>query len=83
MTVRPHVRARRTRLLSRAFFGRLFENDLFSSSVSASSSVTWMLAALATPGVMFSGSQMFNYAHVRTFAPEAQDRIFFASQRFT
>lgn len=82
MTVRPHVRARRTRLLSRAFFGRLFENDLFSSSVSASSSVTWMLAALATPGVMFSGSQMFNYAHVRTFAPEAQDRIFFASQAF-
>lgn len=82
MTVRPHVMARRTRLLSRAFFGRLFENDLFSSSVSASSSVTWMLAALATPGVMFSGSQMFNYAHVRTFAPAAQDRIFFASQAF-
>lgn len=82
MTGRPHVMARRTRLLSRAFFGRLFENDLFSSSVSASSSVTWMLAALATPGVMFSGSQMFNYAHVRTFAPEAQDRIFFASQAF-
>jgi hypothetical protein len=73
---------RRTRLLSRTFFGRLFETDLFSSSVSASNSVTWMLAALATPGVMFSGSQMFYYAHVRTFTPEAQDRILFVSQAF-
>jgi hypothetical protein len=73
---------RRTRLLSRTFFGRLFETDLFSSSVSASNSVTWMLAALATPGVMFSGSQMFSYAHVRTFTPEAQDRILFVSQAF-
>jgi len=73
---------RRTRLLSRVCFGRLFENDLFSSSVSASSGLTWILAALATPGVMFSGSQMFFYAHVRTFAPEKQDRILFISQAF-
>jgi hypothetical protein len=76
------VTGRRTRLLSQVFFGRLFENDLFSSSASASSSVMWLLAALATPGVMMSGSQYYFYAHARTFAPEAQDRILFVSQVF-
>jgi hypothetical protein len=49
----------RTRRLSRTFFDRMFENDLFSSSVSASNAVLWLLAALATPGVMFSGSQYY------------------------
>ena len=74
--------SRRTQLLARVLFGRLFENDLFSSSVSASNSVTWLLAALATPGVMFSGSQYYFYAHARTFAPAAQDRILFVGQAF-
>jgi hypothetical protein len=73
---------RRTRLLSRTFFGRLFETDLFSSPVSASSSLTWMLAALATPGVMVSGSQLYFYAHARTFEPALLDRIMFVSQAF-
>jgi hypothetical protein len=76
------VIGRRTRLLSRTFFDRLFENDLFSSSVSASTAVMWLLAALATPGVMFSGSQYYFYAHARTFAPALQDRILFVSQAF-
>jgi hypothetical protein len=73
---------RRTRLLARVLFGRLFENDLFSPSTSASAGVTWLVAALATPGVMFSGSQYYYYAHSRTFAPAAQDRILFVSQAF-
>ena len=73
---------RRSRLLARVFYGRLFENDLFSSSVSASNGVIWLLAALATPGVMLSGSQYYFYAHARTFAPELQDRILFVSQTF-
>jgi hypothetical protein len=72
----------RTRLLARTFFTRLFENDLFSSSVSASSAITWLLAALATPGVMVSGSQLFYYARVRTFTPDQQDRILLVSQVF-
>lgn len=76
------MKGRRTRLLARVAFDRLFENDLFSSSASASSSVTWLLAALATPGVMMSGSQMFYYAHVRTFAPALQDRLLLVSQTF-
>jgi hypothetical protein len=74
------VMARRTRLLAQVFYGRLFENDLFSSSISASNGVVWLLAALATPGVMLSGSQYYFYAHARTFAPELQDRILFVSQ---
>ena len=77
-------RARRTRrrLLSATFFDRMFESDLFSSSASASNAVLWLLAALATPGVMFSVSQYYFYAHARTFTPEAQDRILFVSQVF-
>ena len=74
--------ASRTTLLARTFFARLFENDLFSSSVSASSGVTWLLAAVATPGVMVSGQQLFFYARVRGFAPERQDRILLVSQVF-
>ena len=73
---------RRTRLLSNVFFGRLFENDIFSSSVAASASVTWMLAALATPGVMMSGSLMFYYAHTRTMPPDVQDRALLVNQAF-
>jgi hypothetical protein len=73
---------RRTRLLAQVFYGRFFENDLFSSSISASNGVIWLLAALATPGVMLSGSQYYFYAHARTFAPELQDRILFVSQTF-
>jgi hypothetical protein len=73
---------RRPRLLARVFYGRLFENDLFSSSISASNGVIWLLAALATPGVMVSGSQYYFYAHARTFAPGLQDRILFVSQTF-
>ena len=53
-----------TKALGRVFFGRLFENDVFSSSVAASSSVLWLLAFLAMPGVMFSVSQLFAYAHL-------------------
>jgi len=68
------------RLLARVFFDRLFENELFSSSASASGSVLWLLAALASPGVMMSGSQLHFYAHARTFAPDALDRIMFVSQ---
>ena len=44
--------------------------------------MTWLLAALATPGVMFSGSQYYFYAHARTFTPAARDRILFISQAF-
>jgi hypothetical protein len=71
---------RRTRLLARVFYERLFENELLSSSASTSASVIWLLAALATPGVMLSGSQYYFYAHARTFAPELQDHIVFVSQ---
>ena len=49
--------SRNTKSLGRVFFGRLFENDVFSSSVAASSSVLWLLAFIAIPGVMFSVSQ--------------------------
>jgi hypothetical protein len=71
---------RRTRLLARVFYGRLFENELFSSSASASNGVIWLLAGMATPGVMLSGSQYYFYAHARTFAPELQDGIVVVSQ---
>jgi hypothetical protein len=73
---------RRTRLLARTCFTRMFETEVFSSSVSASTAMMWSLAALATPGVMFSGSQYYFYAHARTFTPDVQDRILFVSQVF-
>jgi hypothetical protein len=72
--------ARRRRLLVNTFFGRLFENDLFSSSVAASQSVIWMLAAIATPGVMASGSLMFAYAHQRALGATSMDRLMIVHQ---
>ena len=47
------------------FFGRLFENDMFSSSAAASASVMWLLALVAVPGIMSSASQIFSWAHIR------------------
>ena len=73
---------RNTRALARVFFGRLFENDVFSSSVAASSSVLWLLAFLAVPGVMFSGSQIFAYAHLRHQAFEVIDRTLLQRETF-
>lgn len=73
---------RRTRLLSRTVFRRLFENDLFTSPTAASGGLVWLLAALATPGVMMSGQQFYFYAHARTFSPDRLDRIMFVSQAF-
>lgn len=72
----------KTRALAKVFFGRLFENEVFSSSVAASSSVVWLLALVATPGVMMSGTQMFSYAHLRTQPQDVQDRAFLLSQAF-
>lgn len=71
---------RRLALLSESFFTRLFENEVFSSSVSASSATTWLLAIVATPGVMISASQLYFFAHARTFAPEKLERILVISQ---
>jgi hypothetical protein len=73
---------RRTALLSSVCFGRLLEKDVFPSSVTASHGIIWLMAALATPGVMVSASQYYFYAHARTFASHAQDRILFVSQAF-
>jgi hypothetical protein len=61
--------------LARVFFGRLFENDMFSSSSAASSSVTWLLALVATPGVMFSGSELFRWAHLRAMGVRLDDPL--------
>ena len=72
----------RVRRLARTFFDRMFENELLSSPVSASNAVMWLVAALATPGMMISVSQYYFYAHARTFAPEQQDRILLVSQAF-
>ena len=57
--------SRNVRALAKVFFGRLFENDMFSSSAAASSSLMFLLALVATPGVMFSGTQIFSWAHLR------------------
>jgi hypothetical protein len=76
------IDARKQRLLINTFFGRLFENDIFSSSVAASQSVMWMLAAIATPGVMMSGSLMFAYAHQRALGPAVLDRSMMVNQAF-
>jgi hypothetical protein len=73
---------RHTKALGRVFFGRLFENDVFSSSVAASSSVLWLLAFLAVPGVMFSGSQLFAYAHLRHQPFEIIDRTLLQRETF-
>lgn len=71
----PGARSRNIRALSKVFFGRLFENDVFSSSVAASSSVVWLLALVATPGVMFSGSQIFSWAHLRAMGIRLNDPL--------
>jgi hypothetical protein len=73
---------RRTRLLARVFFDRLFEHEVFSSSAPASRGVVWLVAAAATPGVMVSASQYYTYAHARAFSPEALDRLLFLGQAF-
>lgn len=75
------------RALARVFFGRLFENDTFSSSVAASVSVMWLLALVATPGIMTSGSQIFYWAHIRATSirqddPLILDRALLQSQAF-
>ena len=74
------------RALAKVFFGRLFENDVFSSSVAASSSVIWLVALVAIPGVMMSGMQMFAWAHLRAtacrLAIAVQDRALMMSQAF-
>ena len=74
--------SRNTKALGRVFFGRLFENDVFSSSVAASSSVMWLLALLAVPGVMFSGTQLFAYAHLRHQPFEVIDRTLLQRETF-
>ena len=73
---------RNVKALGRVFFGRLFENEVFSSSVAASSSVMWLLALLAVPGVMFSGSQLFAYAHLRHQPAEVIDRTLLQRETF-
>jgi hypothetical protein len=73
---------RNIKALGRVFFGRLFENDVFSSSVAASSSVLWLLALLAVPGVMFSGGQLFAYAHLRHQPFEVLDRTLLQREAF-
>ena len=71
-----------TRRLARVFFGRLFENETFSSSVAASASVTWILAALGTPGVMVSASSLFFWGHMHTQPLEVQDRALLTQEGF-
>ncbi len=73
---------RSVQALGRVFFGRLFENEVFSSSVAASSSVMWLLALLAVPGVMFSAAQMFAYAHLRHQPFELLDRTLLQRETF-
>jgi len=66
-----------TRLLTRLFFGRLFENELFSSSMAAASSLIWLLAFLATPGVMFSFVMSLHY---ESLSPLLKDRSILGHQ---
>jgi hypothetical protein len=78
---------RNVKALANVFFGRLFENDMFSSSAAASASVTWLLALVATPGVMVSASQIFFWAHIRATGvrlddPLIADRALLTSQAF-
>jgi hypothetical protein len=55
---------RQTQSLARVFFGRLFENEAFSSSRAAASGLIWLLALIATPGVMFSFLMSLHYSHL-------------------
>ena len=59
---------RNERSLARVFFGRLFENDFFSSSVAAASSLLFMIALVAVPGVFMSAGQVFTWSHLRGMA---------------
>ena len=75
------------RALARVFFGRLFENDFFSSSVAATSNLMFLLALVAVPGVIISGGQSFTWAHLRATArrlddPMIVDRALMAYQTF-
>ncbi len=67
------VTSKNERVLARVFFGRLFENDIFSSSSAANSSLIFLLALVATPGVMFSGAQIFSWAHLRAMGIRLDD----------
>lgn len=78
---------RNIKALERVFFGRMFDNDVFSSSSAASSSLMWLLAAIATPGVMMSGGEVFTWAHVRAMGerlnnPAILDSRLLSSQAF-
>ncbi|HJU43500.1 MAG TPA: hypothetical protein VJ691_11820 [Vicinamibacterales bacterium] len=64
---------RNQRALARVFFGRLFENDFFSSSTAATSNLMFLIALVAVPGVMFSGTQTFTWAHLRGIARRTGD----------
>ncbi|HEX7284061.1 MAG TPA: hypothetical protein VF239_18535 [Vicinamibacterales bacterium] len=59
---------RNERALARVFFGRLFENDFFSSSTAAASSLLFMIALVAVPGVFMSAGQVFTWSHLRGMA---------------
>lgn len=78
---------RNQRVLAKVFFGRLFENDFFSSSTAATSNLMFLLALVAVPGVIVSGGQSFTWAHLRATArrlddPMIVDRALLAFQSF-
>ncbi|MEY4095588.1 MAG: hypothetical protein RLZZ53_2787 [Acidobacteriota bacterium] len=82
MTLPPNIAK-----LERVFFGRMFDNEVFSSSTAASSSLMWILAAVATPGVMMSAGEVFTWAHVRAMGerlnnPAILDSRLLSSQAF-
>ncbi len=73
--------------LERVFFGRMFDNEVLSSSNAASSSLMWLLALIATPGVMMSGGEVFTWAHIRAMGdrlndPSILDNRLLSSQAF-
>jgi hypothetical protein len=75
------------RALAKVFFGRLFENDFFSSSTAATSNLLFLLALVAVPGVMMSAGQSFTWAHLRATGrrlsdPMIVDRALMAYQSF-
>jgi len=51
----------------------MFDNEVLSSSNAASSSLMWLLAFIATPGVMMSASEVFTWAHVRAMGDRLND----------
>ena len=66
---------RNQRALANVFFGRLFENDFFSSSTAATSNLLFLLALVAVPGVMISAGQSFTWAHLRATARRLDDYL--------